>query len=101
MSYSDTYGYGWMTGGGWGINHWLVFALMVGRDHLPDRAYFEAARVFAPLVDTSPRAGNKPDRIVGCGACDKFERSLEGPPESTQASISRRLLSISSENRTT
>jgi hypothetical protein len=28
MFHPDTYGYGWMMGGNWGISHWLVFALM-------------------------------------------------------------------------
>ena len=28
MFHPDTYGYGWMMGGSWGISHWLVFALM-------------------------------------------------------------------------
>ena len=36
MFHPDTYGYGWMMGGGWGISHWLVFVLMAAVIVYPD-----------------------------------------------------------------
>lgn len=47
MFHPDTYGYGWMMGGGWAFGHWLFFALM-------------AAAVLYPLGLILKRLGYSP-----------------------------------------
>ena len=63
---------GWVMSGTWGASHWLIFCPHGGCDCIPCRAYPEAARVFAALVNAGPCAGRQPDRVMGCGVGCQF-----------------------------